>query len=382
MADNEEKAQALSAGKTAPLEPVELDAEAAVAAAADTGVMAGGAGDADALDGSPAGAGAAAVGVPAAQADTAPGEPAAAAAADGADAAATAATPSDVAATQVIDLGPEVDLSDPVVAKRIAHGLAPEPTDSKSGDLAGGGLSGLGNDGPSRAFSKERREQKEAEDRLKKERHKKRMRIVRRTLLLIILLVVVALSVALWWLRWGTMDDALAIQGTWRIADTDTTVTITDTKITLTDEVAYDYVIDPEAKTIAYTFGGLTGQGRYRLSLDGNSLAISDGEYDWLSTLLSDIPWTLEAALAELKHNKPISPSLGSGQLLERIGENPAARSTAVPVDVASNVAASGDDAGTGDATGEGAGAAGAGAGAAAEGADEDGQSPTPSEGA
>lgn len=336
MTENEEKARALAAGETAPLEPVGLvdgsaggagqsaDASPNEAAAGNSpggGALADGMsanGGDGATDAGSSGE-AARTGTVAMAADGGGGaDPAAAN-----DAASDASADADADATQVIDLGSDVDLDDPVVAKRIAHGLSPEPTDAKAGGAAsGGGLDGLGEDAKfTRAFSKERREQKEAEDRLKKERHKKRMRIIRRTILLIVLLLLVAAAVALWWLRWGTVDDKAAIQGTWKIAGTDTTVTITDTQITLTDEVAYDYVIDPESKTIVYTFGGLTGQGRYRLSFDGDSLALSDGEYDWLSTLVSDIPWTIEAALADLKHNEPKSPDFGVGQLLERVEE-------------------------------------------------------------
>lgn len=282
----------LAADKTAPLEPVGgVDAgagadaagvDASAASADDTGTTTGGAG----------------VGA--------------------AEAGAVDTATASAAVTQAID----VDLSDPVVAKRIAHGLSPEPTDAKSGDLRAGGARTAASDGEApvrRAFSKERREQKEAEDRLKKLQHKKRMRTLRRVILVFVLLLIVAAAIVFSWVRWCAVDDAAALQGQWVIAGSDATVTITDTEIRLTDDVAYDYVIDTEAKTIAYTFGGLTGHGRYRLALDGNSLAINDGDYDWFSTLVGDIPWTVEALVAELKHDPSKSPGLGAGQLLERV---------------------------------------------------------------
>ena len=130
----------------------------------------------------------------------------------------------------------------------------------------------------------------------------------------------VGVVLGFWLLRWGLHDDAASIQGQWRVKGTDTVINITDEEIVLTDEVAYDYVLDPDAKTLAFTFGGLTGNGRYRFSLDHSQLAIDDGEFDWGSTLVADIPWTIDAVAQKMVGHPEKSPSLGEGDMvLERM---------------------------------------------------------------
>lgn len=190
-----------------------------------------------------------------------------------------------------------------MASRRLAHGLSPEAT--------------------AKADAAElRRKEKEAsaEDRKRKFQRQHKAKMVRRALIAVAVVLVAGVVFGFWLLRWGLYDDASSIQGQWRVKGTDTVINITDEDIVLTDEVAYDYVIDPDAKTLAFTFGGLTGNGRYRFSLDHSQLAIDDGEFDWGSTLVADIPWTFDAVAQKLVGHPEKSPSLGQGDMvLERM---------------------------------------------------------------
>lgn len=120
--------------------------------------------------------------------------------------------------------------------------------------------------------------------------------------------------------RWSIYDDATDLQGTWRISGTNTLVHIDGERFILTDEIAYDYAIDPEAKTVSFEFGALDGTARYRFSIDRNQLAVEDGEFDWFSTLSQDIPWTFDALLEALKGTGVKSPGFAEGgMVLERV---------------------------------------------------------------
>ena len=185
----------------------------------------------------------------------------------------------------------------------MAHGLSPETTNASDA-----------------ADSKRREKEASAEDRKRKVQRQHKAKMVRRTVIAIVLILLIGLIVGFWLLRWGLHDDLDSIQGTWRVQGTDTEIKITDEEIVLTDEVAYDYVLDPEAKTLSFTFGALTGNGRYRFSLDHNMLAIDDGDFDGMGTLMSDIPWTLDALSRKLLGNEELSPGLESSDMvLERI---------------------------------------------------------------
>lgn len=193
--------------------------------------------------------------------------------------------------------------SDSVASRRLAHGLSPEvTTKSDAAEL--------------------RRKEKEAsaEERKRKFQRQHKAKVVRRAIIVAVVVLIVGMLVGFWLLRWGLNDDASSIQGQWRVKGTDTVINITDEDIVLTDEVAYDYVIDPSAKTLTFTFGGLTGNGRYRFSLDHSQLAIDDGEFDWWSTLMADIPWTFDAVAQKLVGHPEKSPELGEGEMvLERM---------------------------------------------------------------
>ncbi len=153
----------------------------------------------------------------------------------------------------------------------------------------------------------------ERKKRFRKERH---ARAIKRTIIVVVLALIIGTIGGFCTIHWFAYNDAESIQGTWCIEDTDTVFTITDTTITLTEGVAYEYVIDPEGKMIAFTFGGLEGYARYRFSLDHNELCVQDGSYDWVGTLFADIPWTFEAAVQYLTGGGQKSPSFGNGSMV------------------------------------------------------------------
>lgn len=192
---------------------------------------------------------------------------------------------------------------DSVAARRAAHGLAPEATSETDA-----------------AKEKARDKDASAEDRKRKVQRQHKARLIRRTIIAIVLVIIIGIIVGFWLLRWGLHDDVASIQGKWRVQGTDTVIEINDEEIILTDEVAYDYVLDPEAKTLTFKFGALTGDGRYRFSLDHNMLAIDDGEFDAMGTLATDIPWMLDALSQKLLANHEKSPGLEDGNMvLERV---------------------------------------------------------------
>lgn len=146
------------------------------------------------------------------------------------------------------------------------------------------------------------------------ERVRRRRRVIRRALfafLLVLLFLFAGLLVAFGIFRWQTYDDAADIQGTWYDEGTTMPVTITDDEIMLTDEVAYHYVVDPEAKTILFKFGNMEGGGRYRFSLDRTELVITDGEFDWWGNFVDDAIWTAQSLIARYVFANEIPLSSG-----------------------------------------------------------------------
>lgn len=155
----------------------------------------------------------------------------------------------------------------------------------------------------------ERIERAEQEERVRRCR-----RVIRRALfafLLVLLFLFAGLLVAFGIFRWQTYDDAADIQGTWYDEGTTMPVTITDDEIVLTDEVAYHYVVDPEAKTILFKFGNMEGGGRYRFSLDRTELVITDGEFDWWGNFVDDAIWTAQSLIARYVFANEIPLSSG-----------------------------------------------------------------------
>lgn len=90
--------------------------------------------------------------------------------------------------------------------------------------------------------------------------------------------------------RWGRFDDHADMQGTWYVLGTEVPIQIDDTSIRFNEEVSYQYEIDARGKTISYTFGPMSGQGRYWFSDDRKHLVITDGDgYTAANTTVEDL---------------------------------------------------------------------------------------------
>lgn len=158
-------------------------------------------------------------------------------------------------------------------------------------------------------------QEKQDERELLKERERKRKRRNRiikwtvGTVVFLIVAAVVAIAVVFSVFRWQTYDDHVDMQGIWKVSGADAQITITEDEIRLTEDVAYKYVIDPDSKTIRFTFGNLVGEGHYRFSLDRSMLSIMDGEYEWGETLSEDAMWTLDALIDEALNDEQKNPS-------------------------------------------------------------------------
>lgn len=173
---------------------------------------------------------------------------------------------------------------------------------------------------------------------------------------LVLTLLVVALAGAVIagfsWLRWFAHDDAADIQGTWYLAGTSTPIVIDDERIQLTEDVAYHYTLDPNAKTIEFTFGSLTGGGCYRFSLDRDELALVDGTFTGTDTLARDIGWTLEALIERLRDGD-LAPAEESGKGLTLLSRTPTSGASAHPKAVRDTPAPDdGEGGGSGDTDG------------------------------
>lgn len=140
-------------------------------------------------------------------------------------------------------------------------------------------------------------------------RRKRRIKVAVITIISVIILAIVAICIAFSVFRWHTYDDAQDLLGTWTIKGSQTPITIDEDSIHLTDDVAYKYVIDPESKTIRFTFGNLEGQSHYRFSLDRSELAIEDGEISWWDSLMDDANWTVRALLEMFQGKPGLSPA-------------------------------------------------------------------------
>ena len=198
---------------------------------------------------------------------------------------------------RVVDAGVSGALADAVSADL-------DVTDAEDGERAAAALE-------RQALARQERIERAEQD----ERKRRHRRIVRRVVLgflFAVLLVFAGLLVAFGIFRWQTYDDAADIQGTWHHEGTAMPVTITADEIQLTDDVAYRYVLDPEAKTILFRFGNMEGGGRYRFSLDRTELVITDGEFDWWANFWDDALWTAQSLLAEWTSSPEVPLSNGS----------------------------------------------------------------------
>lgn len=169
-------------------------------------------------------------------------------------------------------------------------------------------------------FMQEKAEEREIQKALEAKR-KRRNRIIRwvvGTIVVLILAAVIAVVAAFSFFRWNAYDDHADMQGTWKVAGTEAQIIISDDLIKLTDDVAYKYVIDPDSKTIQFTFGNLVGKGHYRFSLDRSMLSIMDGDFEWGETLSEDAMWTLDALMDQTFNETQKNPS-GDANITELI---------------------------------------------------------------
>lgn len=106
-----------------------------------------------------------------------------------------------------------------------------------------------------------------------------------------VLLVLAVIAVAVFaYNRWIRYDDRADLQGTWYVLGTETPITIDGETIYFNDEVSYQYDINSREKTISYTFGPMSGQGRYWFSDDRSHLVITDGDsYTAAGTTVDDL---------------------------------------------------------------------------------------------
>jgi hypothetical protein len=119
--------------------------------------------------------------------------------------------------------------------------------------------------------------------------------------------------------RWWAANDAARIQGTWVAAQVDAgaentaltsgNIVIDSSSMQLSDTVAYTYTLDAGAKQLSFAFGNYAGSAHYRLSLDGNQLAICDGQYGWAASLAGDFSWTVNACLQHVFGQGELSPA-------------------------------------------------------------------------
>lgn len=133
-----------------------------------------------------------------------------------------------------------------------------------------------------------------------------------KALLLVLALAIVAAGAAFSWDRWLRYDDAADFQGTWYVAGSSTPITVGESAVELTPDVMYEYELDTRAKTIAFSFSDLSGEGRYRFSADRTQVAVIEGVgYDWLTTFSDDLAYTVQCAVSAIM-GKP-APVLGEG---------------------------------------------------------------------
>lgn len=85
-----------------------------------------------------------------------------------------------------------------------------------------------------------------------------------------------AIAIAIVIFMLNAHDDAQDIQGQWQIQGSNATITITDKQIVLTDDVAYDYEMDPWNHTLDLGFFGASGNAQYAFNPDRNELVITE----------------------------------------------------------------------------------------------------------
>ena len=185
--------------------------------------------------------------------------------------------------------------------------------------------------------------------------------------IVVALIAAVVIAFSCW--RWAFANDVQDIQGTWYIAGTQKTAAITADGIQLADDVTYSYAIDEGAKTLSLSFGTMTGDARYRFSLDRQTLAIRDGKTSWADSLIEDISWSV-GAFARAIQGDAASPEFSgaSTMVLTRTPQTAATAQAAAGEQAASGQSAS-SDAQSSDAQAAGSGSQSAGAPSVSSGA-------------
>ncbi|MBO4351941.1 MAG: hypothetical protein J5818_00420 [Eggerthellaceae bacterium] len=127
---------------------------------------------------------------------------------------------------------------------------------------------------------------------IKADAAEKPRRTVGQTILVMLLVLLCIYLLGFGWNQWLHGDDETDIQGVWQIAGSEKTITITKDYIQLTPDVKYPYTIDTTGKIITFTFEELSGEGRYRFSLDRNQLAIIEGpDFSTIGNTFNDVFW-------------------------------------------------------------------------------------------
>ena len=89
-------------------------------------------------------------------------------------------------------------------------------------------------------------------------------------------------------------------QGTWTSSE-GATVTIDGSQIRLSDDVAYSYTLDTQAKTITFTFGTSEGHASYRFNENRTRIVLDeDAGTDWPVVLHLQKDDVLDAASDEV----------------------------------------------------------------------------------
>ena len=93
--------------------------------------------------------------------------------------------------------------------------------------------------------------------------------------LLVALAALVAFSLYTVWNTWFRYDDAADFQGTWTSSE-GAAITIDANQIHVSDDVAYSYVLDTQAKTITFTFGRSEGHASYRFNENRTRIVLDE----------------------------------------------------------------------------------------------------------
>ena len=148
-------------------------------------------------------------------------------------------------------------------------------------------------------------------------------------LAIVAVLVILAVSLASYfaWDRWGRYDDVADIQGEWYIDGTATPIVIDGQTMQLAEDVAYNYEINPQEKTIRFWFGSWEGEGRYRFSDDRQRLLVIDGQYNGVGTLFDDLLVPFDAMATVGSQRPSATPQSESATAIDSVSPSEASDS-------------------------------------------------------